>query len=214
MTQSSQSSGIRDLLYRVKISPEENALKIIKSELDTLFSNLAQPGVNEDFRSDLLKIVTASIDLAQTMASASYNIDEVLSDLSSISRRLGFILTHVSEARPRTIGYGLVHRDNGRVLPNIWLEEGEARKYVTSMQEMGVLPPSVSIIPVELASRYIPRPRTPPPPQAITSVDDNVKMPDFMQSSAPIPEVVQFDAIIPSTTSAEPVQTSIPVPKT
>lgn len=171
------ASTIRDLLSRAKVSPEESALKLIKAELDTLFSALSQPGVNEDFRSDLIKVVTSAIDAASTLASASYNIDEVLTDLGNLSQRISFILGHVAAARPRTMGFGLVHRDNGRVLPNIWLDESEATKYVNSMRDMGVLPPSVVIIPIELASRYIPRPKE-PPVQALTAAPDPI--PEFL----------------------------------
>lgn len=158
------NTNIRDLLSRATVSPEDATRKSFVESLDRIMITIAQPGVNESFRSDLLKIIASALDIVETLSSPTYHIDEVLTDVAGMNMRLSFILEHVAKSRPRTEGFGLVHRDNGRLLPNIWLQDAEAHQYVDSMRQMGALPPSVSIIPIELASRHIPRPRAIPVP--------------------------------------------------
>lgn len=159
-------SSLRELLSRIKLPSDSETQQVICDELKTALEALAQPGINEDFRNDVMKTVAAMIDLAKTVSRPVYQTDEILVNLSLISTRIAFLLQHIASSRPRTVGFGLVHQNSGKVLPNIWLAESEAKMYVDSMRNMGALPPSVAIIPVEVTSRYVVRPTAaiPPPP--------------------------------------------------
>jgi len=162
----SSTSTLRDLLSRVKLPSDDDTYKSLAAELKVILDALGQPGINEEFRSDILRVITASLDLGKTVSSSVYQLDEVLASISVISTRISFLLHHLATSRPRTPGYGLVHQDSGRILPNLFLNESEANQYVESMRSMGLLPPSIAIIPVEIASRYVVRPRVALPPPA------------------------------------------------
>lgn len=182
-TTTNPSPSLRDLLYRVKATPDEQLLAMMKSELDNIFKALDMPGINQDFRSDLLKIISSALDLVKTMSSSTYNIDDVLMQLSGTTTRISYILAHISASRPRTQGFGLVHRDNGKILPSIWLEETEASKYISSMRDMGALAHSVDILPVEIVSRYIPRPRPLEPVQNLEPPIADDPMPAILRET-------------------------------
>ena len=100
------SNGLRDLLSRVKLPSDEEAAQLFAAELKAALAALNQPEINGDFRNDILKIFTASLDLMKTVSKPVYQVDEILLNLSLISSRISFLLHHVSNSRPRTPGFG------------------------------------------------------------------------------------------------------------
>lgn len=165
---------LRTLLGRSRLTADDELKQSLQNEVTAVVEALARPGIHQDFRSDVLKVVSAALDLARTVSSPIYNIDEILKNTSTINNSLGFLAMHIAQARPRTAGYGLVHQDSGKIMPQMFLEQAEATRYTNNMRDMGALPPSIAIIPVEIVSAFVRRPVepvvTPPAPEPLATL--------------------------------------------
>lgn len=213
--------SIRSLLQSATLNADDPAVADLRAFLDTTLDALAEPGINEQFRTDLLKVMTASLDLAFTLSGRTYNIDEVLRLVAFIEQRMSFILNHAITSRPRTLGFGLRHNHTGRILPNIFSSASEAARYISDLAHVSGTMPPFDVVPVELSSANIDQPKaapaggdllppreTQPPPTTPVGITPT---PNFGPSSAT--DLPRVNSPI-GDANAVPTTTSPPAPET
>lgn len=162
--------SLKDMLARANLPSTDETAASLREEFDLLVKALGAPGINEDFRSDVLKIVTAAVDLARTVSKPNYPIDDILNNLAFLSFKLSAMLQHAANGRPRTFGHGISNTERGQIFPNFFLRGSEAAQYLENMKTLGTVPDTVQVIPIEITSTSVVRPMQ-PTPQAVPAVD-------------------------------------------
>lgn len=197
------SDSLRAILTRINVDPNEELKNSMLQELATLFERFQSPEIHTEFRSDVLKIITASIDLARTLSAPAYQIDEVLTNIAFLNSRIAFILNHVSTSRPRVIGHGLINKDKGKMLPNLFLNQREGEAYIAALKDMHYSNDALGLIPIEVTSRFVTRPTMPPVTEAPALPAPDFTLPKSPVPAAPItPPAASTDAPAPATPPA------------
>ena len=188
-------ASLRSLLSRTNVEMDKSQLEAFSAEIGEVIRALDRPGLNANFRTDLIKIISTSIDLAKTLSNPSFTVDEVLQNLSFLSARVAMIQDFIANNRPRTVGWGLVHKITGQVAPMIYTDKAEGERYADQLRNMGMLPPDVELRRVEVVSSSVQAPTapiiaaTPPPPHPPQMAAEDDQAADV----ATLPEALSSD---------------------
>lgn len=191
-------ASLRSLLARTDVHLDKDIVEQFTKEITEVLSSLNRPGLHNNFRDDVIKVISTAVDMGKTLSSPTFEVDEVLRNLSFLNARMAMILDYVSSSRPRTQGYGLVHAKTGRIAPTIYLDKSEADRYVENLRELGMLPPDIELRRIEVVSSSVQAPATPasaaatPPRPPVPTPPDNGRTPVFeahqLDNLGPIPD--------------------------
>lgn len=148
------SPTIKDLLLRMKSGDDfgEAATRI-----ETIIDAYDQPDIDQRFRTDIISMVGATLDLAGALSQRSYNIDEVFHNIAHIQQNISLMLRYGLVARPRAAGYALFNTASGTILPGFYATKEEADLQIKALKALG-LPVPITAIPAECVSSSIQRP--------------------------------------------------------
>jgi hypothetical protein len=153
---------LREMLSRSHLTADAliTEAELSRRVADVLQDYRSDTSINAAFASDVLSILVAALELAETVKAPHYILDEVLTTSGVLTTKLAQVQTHATIHRPRIMAFGLSLKATGKLMPNLFSTKAEALAHVKLLEDAGMTPGSFDVHEIEVGSARIHRPST------------------------------------------------------
>jgi hypothetical protein len=177
----------KELLRATTVEPKKLDIPTFLQEVKTSLELLTSDQLHLQYATDVTRLIVAIGDLVGYLATPSYDVERVRGLVYQAENLLFTVDNYVKQAQQRYKGWAIINQKTGKMLPQLFYSEPEARAHITYTAPIfNIDPMELSVTQVIYAASRVNQPLVPPddlktltpppiPPTTPPALTDDVK---------------------------------------